>query len=146
MNNFLKRSDWSIIDRLAFAATVLIVFLMLFNSTLGRLEGYLMPVADDFHITFIAPSLNDQNADIWGELNLKRDECDFKRIEWVLDGQTRSVPVDVTFNEAIERSNGVQEFGPWHLNIPPEKIQYTRAVAYHQCPFKPWLTVTKLYP
>lgn len=121
---------------------VAVVWLALFG---GRLEGQFFPVVSEVEITR-AERDGDTHSLIWGTFNLNRDNCGFGGIEWVLVGVKRDVLLDLDIlEEARERFNGPQEFGPWRLQASLDQIPRTKAVVYHDCnPL--YKTETEFYP
>jgi hypothetical protein len=113
----------------------------------GPIAGRFSPVATDFEILRIEPAPNGSSR-IWGQFNLVRPDCDFIGIDWVLSGNRRAVSVTVVFEEgAKERGEGIQPFGPWLVQLTPVQLQHgSRAVVYHSCPYRPWITETHLFP
>lgn len=145
MTDFIYRSRWSWADRVA--AFFVLAALFAFPYA-GRIEGMILPVADDFEITR-SEAIDDKNeVRIWGVLTLERPSCHFVATEWQWTGQTRTVglPPPVYEEGPQLRPSGISEFGPWVLDIPERALGQVRGVAIHQCPWRPWRTVTPLYP
>jgi len=146
MNNFIRRSKWSRVDYTAFWFSVLVSMYIIFDQQIGAIEGKLNPVVTGITLTEVIQH-DPTHTDIYGTFEILRPECNFVRIDWILEGGNRSVPVSITFNDGAKaRNEGHQNFGPWAINIPAIQIQNTNAHVIHKCPFRPWYTVTKLYP
>ncbi|WP_323022389.1 hypothetical protein [Pararhodobacter sp.] len=147
MRDFLLRSRWSRLDYfwLGVVLVALLVPRLLF-PVIGRVEGFLWPAASGFVVTRIeADGL--ASTLIWGELTRPRPACEFRAVSWALDGNGTSVPVVVEhLRGSVARPAGRSAFGPWRLSITPEQLPVSHAVVYHQCPWRPWLTETHLYP
>lgn len=118
-----------------------------FLSVIGpRLEGRALPVVSDAVIERYEP-----DGEVWslvyGKAKKLRD-CKFIRLDWSYGFESgRSVIVPVTFLESPKaRGGGWFEFGPWRVELDPEKID-SKSFAYtvHRChPF--WLTESKFWP
>lgn len=144
MTDFIYRSRWSWADRVAAFLVVAGFFALPYA---GQIEGMMFPVADDFEIERTEGD-GEGSARIWGRMTIERPRCSFIATEWHLKGETRSValPPPVYEEGPRLRPGGVSEFGPWLLDIPERSIGQIRGVAIHQCPWRPWRTVTTLYP
>jgi hypothetical protein len=139
----VRRAIWSL-ERLnlLWIGLALIVWL----APIGIIEGRAAPVVTPVQLDVI--QADGVSSRIRGRFTLLRPGCDFRELEWELVGETRTVPVPVVFEEgAVIRPGGVNEFGWWRLLASPDQItKKGRAVVYHQCPGRPWLTVTHFYP
>jgi len=126
---------------------MLVVLALFVNSFAGRLEGSLAPVANNMVITKVTPATQGYSR-IWGEFDLHRPGCDFAGLDWFLVGNSRDVLADLVFEEGTkEREGGGQTFGPWRIQLIPIQIaDRSRAVVYHNCPWRWWKTETELYP
>lgn len=147
MKSFLTRSRWSRVDFfwLGVVLVALIVPRFMF-PLIGRAEGFLAPAASDFTVTRIEAD-GPASTLIWGQLTRTRPDCEFRAVAWSLDGNGTSVPVIVEhLRGSIARPAGISEFGPWRLSIPPAQMASSHAVVFHQCPWRPWLTETHLFP
>ncbi|PWE26808.1 hypothetical protein C4N9_20445 [Pararhodobacter marinus] len=146
MKSFLTRSRWSRVDFFALGFVLMALILPRTFPLLGRVEGFLFPAATDFTITRIETD-SPSTTLIWGHLTRVRAACEFRAVAWALDGNGTSVPVIVEhLRGSIARPEGRSAFGPWRLSIAPDQMPATHAVVFHQCPWRPWLTETHLYP
>lgn len=146
MTEFFLRSRWSRVDMF----TLGIVLTFLASSSvlpkIGKWEGDHWPVSGQFIIERIERESIGSTL-IWGTLTRYRQECDFVRVEWELDGNGTTVPVEVNHLAGSRaRPEGVSEFGPLRLSIPPDFLPNTHAVVFHSCPWRPWDTETHLFP
>lgn len=147
MKSFLTRSRWSRVDFfwLGVVLVALIVPRFLF-PIIGKAEGLFFPAATDFTVTRVETD-GPASTLIWGHLFRPRPDCEFRAVAWALDGNGTSVPVIVEhLRGSVARPAGRSEFGPWRLSIPPAQMANSHAVVFHQCPWRPWLTETHLYP
>ena len=145
MADFVKRTSWHWSDWIAAIITLMGIGLWFASPHIGGLEGRTNPVATLFEIEVV----EDRRVAtaVTGTFQIDRPGCDFQRIEWYLVGASREVLIDLEFEEGTRvRDGGFQEFGPWVLSIRPEQLERTRADVIHQCPFRPWLTRTPLFP
>jgi hypothetical protein len=143
MVDFLTRSTWSALDRLAGLLALLGLLALMFA---GKIEGAIAPVADDFEVERTVWTL-DGGVRVWGDMVIERPSCSFIRLEWYLVGQSRDVLVPVKFEEGTKlRDGGVAEWGPWLVDLPEYGLNQSRVIVFHQCPYRPWLTETHLFP
>lgn len=116
-------------------------------SSIGpRLEGWAIPVVADTHIERYEPS-GEVWSLIYGSTRKIRD-CKFIRLDWSYgDESGASVIVPVTFLEGPRvRSGGWFDFGPWRVELEPDKIDGSSfAYAVHRC-HPLWLTESKFWP
>lgn len=146
MTGFIFRSSWSWLDKLMFYFGAITLLVFVFSEKIGEIEGALAPVVTGFELTEQTP-VNPAMVDVEGRFVIQRPNCDFVQLLWVLVGDVRNVPIDITFTEgAQERKGGVNTFGPWSVAIAPEKLSNTKAAAIHKCPYRSWKTITHLYP
>lgn len=112
----------------------------------GKIEGKFFPVVSDVEITRYEPA-EDGYTRIWGTFSLDRDSCDFVSLAWSLKGATRDVGADLVFEEGTrERDNGLQEFGPWRVQLTQDQIRNrSSATVIHSCPLRWWETLTRFY-
>lgn len=124
------------------------VFLILtyFPSTIGRIEGRAFPVVSEMDVrisesTPISSVLN-------GSFYINRPGCLFHHIEWRLITPHRQVLAEVVFSEGTKaRGEGLTSFGPWTVILQKNQLKNrSLAEVYHQCPGRPWLTITQFYP
>jgi len=145
MKHFLGRYGWSGADKLAAAISALGIALYLVHGWLGHVEGRYLPVVKDFTVTVVDAS--EAATRIEGGFDILRPGCDFIGVEWFLVGEARRAKIAVTFEEGEKvRPGGWQAYGPWRLPIPPQRLYDTEAFVLHKCPYRPWLTVTRLFP
>lgn len=128
-------------------AAVLVAAAILVYPYAGQIEGRLFPVVKGFIIDR-SESDGEGGTRIWGELNLRRENCSFIATEWYLDGATRSIALSPpVYEEGPKlRAEGISSFGPWVLDAPSQSLGQIRGVSIHQCPWRPWRTVTAFYP
>lgn len=145
MKEFLTRPGWSVLDRLAAVVGVLCVLFFMMTPVVGRVEGRIAPVVSDFQIESVRGV---HKSNITGSFRINRLGCTFIRLDWFLVGHSREVLVDVKFESGSRvRGENLQTFGPWLIDVPPDSLSdYTRADVVHQCPGRPWVTVTSIYP
>tara|TARA_R110000851_G_scaffold174949_3_gene321178 strand:+ start:11576 stop:12016 length:441 start_codon:yes stop_codon:yes gene_type:complete len=143
---FLVRTSWSFADKVAACATILGVFLFFASPFIGRAEGILFPTVRKFTVDYTLP-VGVYQTRIGGSFELVSTSCNFIAIEWFLVGPSREVPVGVEFENGNRvREGGLNEYGPWLIEVPPAEIHFTRADVVHQCPLRPWRTVTAIFP
>lgn len=146
MIGFLTRPRWSAVDWSLLALLAMVTLPQFALPAVGRWEGLIAPAAGDFRITRIEGD-GPAATLIWGDFARLRPACQFRAAAWWLDGNGTSVPVIVEhLRGSIARAPGLNRFGPWRLSIPPDQLHLSRAVVYHKCPWRPWLTETHLYP
>ncbi len=135
-----------ILASLAFAMAFSII--QLTTLVLGpRIEGRLFPVVNNVVIDDLRESTCGNCIIVTGTFDKLR-ECTFLDLLVVYrtpDGGEVGVPVRFT-EGVLVRDTGVQEFGPWEIDLSPRQFEQSTIVeAYHQChPF--WVTVTRFYP
>lgn len=143
-----KRSHarWRVFDQFMMVVAF-ILFAQLVGPTLGKWEGSFFPVARNFEITSVVPSVGESSI-IRGNVTILRPSCHFVGIKWnEFSPSGRHAPVRINFMERSRvREAGPSRFGPWGISIPPEDLERTRAVVLHQCPYRFWLTETTIYP
>lgn len=141
MGSLFSRDDMSL------KIAVLLVLGVFLNEAAGVIEGRFFPVVKDVRVTRIDAAENGRSR-IWGQFNLTRAGCDFHDVEWELVGAKRSVLASVEFEEgAKERGDGLQEFGSWLVQLTPDQLkERSRAIVYHECPWRWWRTETHFYP
>lgn len=137
---------WSLVNNLLKAGALALVALFL-GTIGGSIEGRFAPAVTDVEVSRIDP-VGETHSRIWGSMRIVRAGCDFAGLEWFLLGTSRRVLADLVFEEgAKERGNGVQDFGPWLVQLTPDQLQNRSvAVAYHDCPWRWWRTETTFYP
>lgn len=128
----------------------ILVPLLFFTSSIGRIEGRFYPVANEF--TIGSSYRTEGGVNFWGTFHIERDSCDFLGINWYLvgvDGRRTIITPNVEFLSGnTSRTNGDQDYGPWRLNITEQQLQDSAADVLHQCYMfgvpRPWITVTPL--
>ena len=111
----------------------------------GRVEGYFFPVTSQVSI-IQTEVINPVQTRFWGELKRER-QCAFESLEWRLGELGSSSRADLVFEEGAKvRGSGLEEFGPWVVQLTPDQLlNRSFAVVRHRChPF--WITVTIFYP
>lgn len=89
-------------------------------------------------------------TNIYGSAVRRRD-CTFISLKWYYGKRgERAVSVTHKFLGPPKiRPQGIMEFGPWSLRLPPELITQSYADAYHQCSFLgipfPWISKSGFY-
>lgn len=110
-----------------------------------RLEGYLLPVANNMTITQ-TNEIETIETETFGTIGKLRD-CQYDHLEWMYGkNSNRSVRVLVKFVEGSKiRPEGGFSFGPWIVQLTPKQITENSFVkVFHKChPF--WITETHLY-
>jgi len=145
VRHFLGRYGWSWPDKIAALISLVGILLYAMHGWLGQVEGYAYPVVEDFTAEVVEGTST--TTRIKGGFNIVRPGCDFIGVEWYLVGDARRAKIVVAFEEGEKvRPGGRQEYGPWALPIPPERLRDTEAGVLHKCPYRPWLTVTHLFP
>lgn len=143
---FATRSSWSFADRLAAIITVLGVMFFFASPNFGHFEGDAFPIVRDFEVSRSAPASAIKTR-VWGSFEIVRPGCNFRAVEWYVVGPTRETLVGVEFEEGNKvRDGGVNTFGPWVVDVMHSEIHETRADVFHQCPYRPWQTVTSIFP
>lgn len=144
--SFAIRSSWSFADKIAGFAALLLVVVFVFGDVFGRIEGRLFPVASDFTVSaVIGPT--DRSMIVSGSFDILRPGCGNAEVRWLLSNGERTVPVTLEFlNGARVRSGGANAFSNWLVGVPVESLEDSIVIVSHQCPFRPWRTVTQLYP
>ncbi len=125
----------------------LIALLGLFLSVFGgSLEGRFASVVSDVHLLRVVEAKNGYSR-IWGTFRIDRPNCNFAGLKWELTGASRKVGATVTFEGgAKERSGGLNEFGPWLVQLTPNQLQNSSlATAFHRCPYRWWETESTFY-
>lgn len=137
-----RLTAWDIVMGFAVFAAMLVHF---GKEPIGAFEGARFPVVEEFDVLRIEPaSMIDTRAS--GQMNIVRDACDFRGVEWVLSNGQREVWLDVVFEEGIKaRPGGWQGWGPWRIGVQFEAFSRTRVYSLHQCPWRPWETRTLLW-
>lgn len=117
---------------------------------LGRLEGYLFPVVSEAEL--FDPRLDPPPSyrTIWRATATKLRDCaDFRGIKFYIGqrGSVRSQAVRSGFADKPQlRNKGELEWdGLWVYLIPEDVLENSYADVYHQCPNRPWLTVSRYY-
>lgn len=146
MTEFILRSGWSRVDRWAAYLTFFGLVLLFMSPRLGEIEGRLFPVVSKFEVTDVQP-VAQFKTQIRGSFSIDRPGCDFRGVDWFVVGPYREALTGIEFGEGPKvRSGGFQEFGPWFVFFSVEQLKRTRAAVRHQCPGRPWETITHLYP
>lgn len=127
-----------------------IIGLMVFAGLLvrevgGEIEGRWFPVTQNTVISQIDPVMGTRSR-IWGSFEIIRD-CEFRGLEFYLTNGSKSVLVDLDFEEPSRvRGPGHVGFGPWLVHLTQDQLENrSYAVAYHRC-HPLWLTETRFYP
>lgn len=145
MRHFLKRSSWSSLDKAAGIAALIVVLLHSMGERIGAAEGNLYPVVRQF--SFAQTSERDGVPIIAGAFVIERPECSFRELRWSLSDGRRDVPVPVEFTEgSAVRVGGANKFAGWRVEMRPQDLPSSRVEVVHQCPFRPWATITRIYP
>lgn len=143
---FITRSSWSFVDRMAAICLALGIMFFFASPNFGYLEGVLFPVVKDFEVSK-SSSVSRIETRIWGSFEIVRPSCNFHAIEWYVVGPTRETHIDIEFEEGNKvRDGGINTFGPWVVDVSQNGLPKTRADVFHQCPYRPWYTVTPLFP
>ena len=123
------------------------IFFIFLDYVGGVIEGRIWPVVSEVGIERVEPADNGYTR-IWGSFDLVRKGCSFKGLEWMLLGAVRNVSANLIFEEGTkERSKGVQEFGPWLVQLTELQVKNSSAaIVYHSCPWRWWETETEFYP
>lgn len=130
-------------SRRALQAVLLVVVYIAVSEIGGAVEGQVAPVVVDVRVDWTDHSETQSVAS--GFFHLARPGCDFDDLAWRLDAD-RAPRVPIEFLEGTkEREGGIQEFGPWLVQLSPSQRTRSRAVVFHQCPYRPWLTETVFY-
>ena len=113
---------------------------------LGQFEGELFPVVTEREIKVHYETLF--SSQVEGTFNIVRPGCEFQRLEWRIVSPGRSTLAEVRFPEGSRiRVAGVNEFGPWYVSASKRLLEESSyAIAFHKCPYRPWVTVTRFYP
>ena len=145
MKDFARRASWSAMDKLAATLSALGISLYFAHPYIGRIEGRHFPVVGFFEVQGI--SSYGAGTKLTGTMSITRPRCNFHHIEWYLATPYRRTLLGLNFMEGAKvRPGGWQDWGPWVLDVPMESMDQTVAVVFHQCPYRPWLTQTHLYP
>jgi hypothetical protein len=136
---------WSRWDKAALLGVIATVFFLMLQDSIGRAEGHIWPVT-------VGTQIEQTETDgpfatrVWGSFEIVRPECSFRKIEWLLVGLSRDVPISIVYEAGPKvRPGGINGFGPWLLDLSPEQLKQTRATVFHQCKWRPWLTETLFY-
>lgn len=154
MMAFIKRVNYSMPDKLAWV--VLLIFCAwLALPWIGKLEGQYFPVVRDFQVIKWQSGERKFNSHtpidatrIGGTMEIVRASCDFLRVEAELRSDIKRTELKLVFEEASKlRLEGVHDWGEWALAAPIDSVQdHGVLISYHQCPWRPWLTETHLFP
>ena len=127
--------------------TMLFVLAFFLQAVGGQIEGRFFPVVEGAEVTRV-DDLSEGFSRIWGSFTILRPGCDFRGLDWQLVGANRNVSADLIFEEGTkERAGGVNDFGPWRIQLTPEQLQQRSvAIVYHACPYRWWITETRFYP
>lgn len=144
--SFAIRSSWSFADKVAGFTALLLVVVFVFGDVFGRLEGKLFPVASGFTVSAeVGPT--DRSMIVSGSFDILRPGCDGAEVRWLLSNGDRTVPVTLDFlNGPRVRYGGPNTFSNWLVGVPPESLEGSVVLVSHQCPYRPWRTVTQLFP
>ena len=146
MPRFLTTARWSVLDFIMSGVALASLAIWMLNPIIGRVEGFLDPVVSDFRVETVMQAGEHQSR-IWGAFEIERLPCEFRAIEWEITGRDRDGFLSLVFEDGEHvREGRSQTFGPWLIGVPPDVIGRTRANVIHQCPGRPWLTVTPIYP
>lgn len=112
----------------------------------GRLEGRLAPVVVAQSIEY--GTLPDTKY--WGSISgafEKVRSCSLRGVEvHTVQGRLSSA-VPIYLDEPTRvRDLGIHNYGPWRVGISEYQFESTVITLVHQCPYRPWLTRTTLYP
>ena len=145
MIGFLTRPRWSAVDWSPLALLAMVTLPQFALPAVGRWEGLIAPAAGDF-ASRGSRGRPSRDPDL-GRFRAPAPGLPIPGGRVVADGNGTSVPVIVEhLRGSIARAPGLNRFGPWRLSIPPDQLHLSRAVVYHKCPWRPWLTETHLYP
>jgi len=125
---------------------VLFLSVIFLPELLGRLEGRLNPVVTQ--VSFYATKTSSKVTEIKGKMFVNRPGCVFDHLEWFLVTPGRTALADVVFKAGTKaRPGGWNDFGPWDVAMDLRQItDSSLSVAYHRCPWSPWLVETRFYP
>jgi len=110
------------------------------GPVLGRLEGFVLPVATSPTITRIDP-VGGGVLGLWGVMTKLRD-CDMRGLDfWDAGGSV----VGFQNTSQAKREVGTFDFGPWFLHVEPDRLGQVRGELLHEChDLLPWRTRTRL--
>lgn len=127
------------------AVFLAVLFLEPLHESIGRIEGRLWPVATGFEVTKTEEV--DGRARLSGVFNIERPSFSEPIVQWYLSSGRRETRIRIDFLRGAKlRTDREQEFREWQLDIPVSQLERTRAVVLHQCPNRPWLTETVIFP
>ena len=145
MTRFVLRYQWSWPDRLVGILVLCVVILHYSLDFVGAAEGRVMPVVRGF--TMQQTGAESGEVVVAGAFTITRPACKFRRIEWRLVKAGRDVPVEIELRDGPKvRPGGDNHFENWAIFMNPEDLRDSFVTVYHQCPWRPWLTITQLYP
>ena len=109
------------------------VFGTLLAIGIFRLDGWLFPVVKNFNVQVVRQEPN--RVVFSGTMNKTR-ACEFLGVAATAG---KDFSLGVSFDDDITRKTstrplGVQEWGPWHVDIAPEdRIDLIELIAMHSC-------------
>ena len=109
------------------------IFGALFMMAIVRLDGWMFPVVKDFNVQVVR---REPTRVVFSGTMNKTRACEFLGVT-ATSGKDFSLGVsfddDIT-RKTSTRPTGVQEWGPWHIDIAPEdNVNYIELIAMHNC-------------
>lgn len=139
--------DW--FSAITLLAAVVVTFLL---PWFGRLEGRLFPVVADTHL--FSPSLFEEGTHKWGATSRKLRDCrpllndQGSYVTWWFGSRAGGkVRVAATFGDPpAVRDKGTIWWQDLRISLDPVSVtDNSHADVIHQCPWRPWKTVTRFY-
>lgn len=117
-------------------------------SGIGQIEGRFFPVVSPVVLTDPQPLPPPAFQHVWrGEADKLRD-CSYRKVHWYYGPRGGAdVQVSASFLDRPQiRSTGRLVWDGLIIGLEPDAVlKNSHADVYHQCPGRPWLTVTRYY-
>lgn len=121
------------------------VSVLLFNDGIGRLEGHFYPVVSVVDSVTLLPAPGGFEMSASAE---KLRACDWRKTIFSLGARNGGniILTDHPHRDpAVVNGPGRLHWGHIYVPIKPERANEIFADAYHQCGWRPWLTISRFY-
>lgn len=134
-------SGWLLPLALCFAA----VSVMLFEDTIGAIDGRIWPVVSPAYSIIARPVLG--GVELAADADKFRD-CGWRKTVFYIGargGANALLTPDPHRDAPKVNGVGALHWDRIFLPIAPDRVGETYADAFHQCPWRPWQTISRFY-